>query len=886
VANEKTYVFIEPNALSSIAEYAGKLGSVQRINTASDFHTAGANDTVIVAGRIGNEIIGKLVGKTGETFDTKWLGEQGFCIKTLKGKVLVLGNTHNAVLYGLMELGDRIEDEGGKILRTNLDIKDRPVFLERAGEFRFRANNAGFWATEPHFLSQANTSLFLYDGFPELFPDKNTRRRYRAQVLANRKRLRQRIRHASQYGVRVYLFMYQPTLPGWATEPLFKHHPDTRPKRQPQWWHPFICPSSETSKRILYTKIRNLYRDIPDIGGITLNIGENEQSIVSCGCQKCESQSYRERLKEYLLLILKAMHESNPNAKIFLRPWGIIKHGLGSAENFRSLARELPKEICFITKVTVPPGGDYLWHDYFSPLINMPRMAIFGEHVSHPNMIQPCVAQLCYTAPKLKARLMKLADMGILGRPAVMATNPSEVLYEPSRLATHKLCWDPYTFEPDKFLVKWANKRFGQEAGPLVADALKDTYKITDAFTILKHNTNWFHMLNFVRGKKTHVYSASTVAEQTPDVAGVNKRTLIKVLSKFDIKEAIAIAENAEHKLDMAFKRRPNDVDLRRFWMMAKATSHLARFYKNYHYALVYNNLSEKTQSGNGTHYKTLAAKYIKEALLDKSGYVEWMHKLYPDFGRYFHNLKAKWGKRASIPRKETYILFGQMASVAQQCDNAYHRVVMEPLRAKEYPHILWHLANPHRKIGHKRYGPHTKDMFWSRISPGLIKRWKGEEFVVNLDDPDPLSQSLPAILSPWILPKLRIQFTADLNNGGMLVLRMVPLGPKAGRQMGMRKSILRVRLDGKDVSTLTDYVNNSLMEDNEFIRYVKLPVSSSRQKHEIELISEGDCSGSELYFLRLYTARKQDDYLPNNVKHEPNVFHEKLSPPLWSYEF
>ncbi|MCD4831391.1 MAG: hypothetical protein K8R02_06235 [Anaerohalosphaeraceae bacterium] len=879
----QTSVFLEQGTLKGAVETAGEIGRVQSLETA--LVTGDSANQIIIAGRLSNKYITPLVQASGLEVDTNWIGEQGFYIKSLEDdSILITADTHTGVLYGLMELRDRIEDDGRGVLKQKLNIKDRPVFDVRLGSAQKRANFTTFWATEPDGPSYKDATLFLYEGFPEIFPNDDVRTEHIQKVKARREKLKKAIAKAADYGARVYLFMYEPALPYWAKEPFIAAHPEVKVKRRDKWWEPFMCPCQQTSKRLLSVKMKNLFRDVPDIGGILLNIGEKNQSIFSCGCEKCQTQPYKDRLVEYLLLIRKAMLDGSgkdPNAdpdapKIYLRPWSIVKHGLGSKEEeFSTLAEILPKDICFWSKVTVPPGGDYLWNDHFSPFVNMPRMETFGWDTHHPNLSLPCPAQLCYTGPKLKARAMKLAKLGMRGQAPCRKPKKDEVLYEPSRLATSKIAWDPFRFDPDKFLLEWAEKRFGKEASPYVADALKDTYKITDAFTILPTNTNWFHLMNFVPDKKTHCYSGTNSAKQTKDIANTNKQTLKKVLSKFELAEEVKIAESAEENLAKALTINPENKALKRFWMMSKATVGLTKFYHHYHFALVYNNASKTVNGRDSRKYYELAAGHIKKAVPEMEAYLAWMYKIHPKFLTFFD---------VDTNPFVGYI-FGQLASVSQQCQNAYNRLVMEPLRAEKYPYLLWEAENADKKIGYKRYAPWPVETRWKSIHSKLLEKWNSQEFIFDANAGADKPQSLPAIISPDILPKLRVKFSGDLSSGGMLVLRFVPLGPKGRVGARPRKSLLKISLNGQDITTLDDIATNDTMEDNEYIRYVELPATDKAGKHELTFVSMPDCTGTEIYFMRLYTPKEQKIY-----KHKShtslNLFEEKLDTPLWSFEY
>ncbi|MDD5458046.1 MAG: hypothetical protein PHF37_01435 [Phycisphaerae bacterium] len=882
-AKAEILVFIEAGVIKGIEKTAAEIGSIHNLAESASIGKTG--DIIIVAGRFGSSYITPIAETSRLEVQKDELGKQGFYIKTLEnGTILITANTDTGILYGLMELRDRIEEDGQQILKEKFDYKDRPIFEVRIGDVKRRANFTTFWADE------RTTPLYSYEDSPEIFGnDEVFRRQYIEKVKANREKLKRAISDAQAYGAKTYLFMFQPTLPPKMHENFIAAHPEVKFARQEKEWHPFICPSNQVSKDLLYMKMRDLFRDVSGINGLVLCFGEGWQSIFSCGCQKCESQPYEQRLIEYLMLIRKAIHESTPDAIIYLRPWQIVDHGFdGDSKKFTVLSGKLPEDIRFWSKITVPPGGDYLWNDQFNPYIKMPRMETFGWHIYHPNMNQPCVAQLCYTAPKLKARAVKLAALGLKGQSQCQSPDDdNDLLYEPSRLAGLKIAWNPYRFDSNEFLLKWAQRRFGEEAGVHVAAALKDTYRITDAFTILPTNTNWFHMLNFVKGKKTHCYSRGMAAQQNKEVADVTEGTIETVLSKFRLAEEIRIAEDAEKNLTKAMPLKPEDNVLKRFWMMGKATAALTRFYHNYHFALIYNNVSE-TAGARSQAYHKLAVQHIEKAVPDMEAYIDWMHKIHPEFSGYFEKIETSWTGN-TFPKFVPYI-FGQLATVSQQCWNGYNRIVMESLRSEKFPYLLLELQNPHKKIGYKRYAPWPWEMKWENIYPELLRKWKGDEFVLDLAGN---SQDLPAVLSPWILPKLRIKFQADLSGGAMLVLRYVPLGGKARSdaesEESMRKSILKLSLDDKPVKTLIDIATDDTIEDSEFIRYVQLlpvQVLPDTAVHELSIESLPGCTGAELYSARIYTRVPQKIYIQNPDTTSPYDREKAAGSTLWGYEY
>ncbi|MCD4831151.1 MAG: hypothetical protein K8R02_05000 [Anaerohalosphaeraceae bacterium] len=795
--------------------------------------------------------------------DEAWLGSEGFIIGNHDDDKVVTAVENAGVLYGLMELRDLITDEGYSVLNGDIDIMDRPVFSKRLGELCRRANFELFWASE-----KSTTPIFRYDDNPEIFDDVSSSYKadYLADVEANRDDLRDAIDKGADYGVKIYISTFQPSMPEFGIDAFIDENPECEPSRQTQEWHPAICPSRSASKDMLYDKIKELFEDVDDLGGMVLCMGEGWQSIYSCGCSSCGSESsvtlYRNRLVEYIGIIRDAMLDgsgksaSHPDApKVYLRPWQIVEHGLGdNTANFISLPSYLPSDVHYYSKITSPPGSDYLWSDIWNPYLNMPRMLTFGWNICHPHTTEPCLAQLCYTAQKFKNRAVTLANLGsVIGGPRVYGPS-ADILYEPGRLASQKIAWDPYSFDPIEYLENWATEKFGSSAGSNVADALEDTYKITDAFvTLYPENTHWFHMLNFDRDNDVHCWARANDMTQTSAVKNVSTSTLSSVLSDFNITEARTIADNAMAKLALAKTALPSNDDVGKLWRMAHATEALTDFYRKYHYALVYNNLYENTGTQS---YRTTAKTWISSADSDMRLYVDDMYLLYPEIDEHFNNINDSFQKDQTSPKSMAYV-FGQMSSLHQQCQNGYHRLVMKDLQTSQYPNKQWQVYNTDPEIGYDRYSPWSSDGDWENIYDDLMTEWQASSYTMNASNGD----DLPAIISPWILPTLYINFTADLSDGGMLVIKFVPLGGK-NRNKGsmMRRSIQKIYIDDTYVKTLTDIGTDDTREDGDYTRYIELPAKGTgSQSHQLKIRSKPDtnpeCLGTEYYWMKLYTA-------------------------------
>ena len=141
-------VYTESAALMGIREIAAKIGQVHGL---SELPATKGPGRCIVAGRLTNAHVAGLVRSSKLVVDAEWVGDQGFIIRAIAGPepatILVVGNTHAGVLYGLMELAERIQEEGAATLDSKLDVRDRPVFQFRLGDPKIRrASPATHWS--------------------------------------------------------------------------------------------------------------------------------------------------------------------------------------------------------------------------------------------------------------------------------------------------------------------------------------------------------------------------------------------------------------------------------------------------------------------------------------------------------------------------------------------------------------------------------------------------------------------------------------------------------------------------------------------------------------------------------------------------------------------
>jgi hypothetical protein len=538
---------------------------------------------------------------------------------------------------------------------------------------------------------------------------------------------------------------------------------------------------------------------------------------------------------------------------------------------FKGLADKLPEDVMFIGRLTSPPTFDSSWQERYTPILGMKRFLTWKWHGYHPNSSIPWRTHLLYDGPKYKQRAMTLADLGQLGL-ANGGYQNNDPCTELSMLAAKKIAWDPYRFDPTAYLSEWAEKKFGAKAGKHVTNALKDSWKVIDAFVFFERPTQTCHIMNFVPRQNSGFYRIGCVGKQPAAVANVTQKTLPDLLKRFDIKEAVDIAQSAEVELDKAHELRPNDKYLKKLWMLGKATPGLAKFWRGHHLSIIYNNMSAQSKGKEKKRYSELARSYSQESMEGAKKYLHWLYELYPLTKKAFDmgNGVVGW-KGAFTPPSgptictPTFYAHGRMASVFHQAQNGYNRLVMEDRRKKHHPYLLWQLNNTQPKIDFKNGAKLSVPLRWVNLLPALQKKWGRPKYDIDLDQTS--SSELPTLISPYIMPSLNIQFSGNLKDGGMLALKHRPLG---GWETP-RDAEFDIAVDGKKIGVIHDLACRDAIRfpEVDFIRYLEIPPLNGT-RHKLT-ISASRGYGSELYFLRLYTPVKETRYPTAGI--EPNPF-------------
>ena len=834
--------FIQDGLLEGVNIEAAKLGDTMPI---AEFRqkTKDYSCSVIV-GKSNEPHIAALLKKQKVTVDNDWLGEQGYQVvvseRTGGRDIVVTAATETGVLYGLIGLRLRAEKANlDNITQWETSYRDRPVFRYRNGQGSLRGNMNWSQVTR-----ESNTgirdgtperNIFRYEQYPEVFVDEQFKKDYLELVEENEGDLRKRLADAKKYGEKIYYFTYQPTLAAWAREGFFSAHPEAKPvdTTPVKKW---LCPSADISKKLTYDKWHSLFKRFPDSGGVILTISAGDSGGLHCDCEKCSKYPMHQRVVDYIKIIRSAIQSVNPKAVVMVRAWRL-------PTDVFELAEELPDDIIYRSKLTCPPGNDYLWTDNFCRYVNegLPRFIASGVCTWTTDSPSDNIPFLCYTGPKQKERGVKLAEKGCEGawtepyEPYADYTDPEDILRQPSRAARIECGWDPYAFDPDEYLHSWAVKRFGAEVGIHVFNAFKETNLIADSFILEPNVTNTLHMYVY-QGCSGAGYAGATNSPE--DLLLATSKDIDRFRDKFEIPRSIEIAIQARDELLEAAKLAPDNTDIQIYLTMAKDTVHLTKMWQNYHLSLLYKCVEKNTQDhSQAQRYKALARSYAVMAYEQLPGYLEHYLKIYPHLVNGDQFLK----------HPGLYNAF-----ITQQVNNAYHQAVLRPACEKSFPVIR------------------------SRVSSKQVST-DGSSYIVNLNEKDSF---VPERLSREGLKHLTLNFKGDLSKGGMLHFIYSPYCKKEEflssppNRYGGASAYLEFTLNGRKLTSTFDF--RTRHSNYKLSRYIELPkTSGSSHSIEISLVNGHAAQFQRMY---IYGPAGSEKITPTN---EVVPFTEDFSKPV-----
>jgi hypothetical protein len=491
-----------------------------------------------------------------------------------------------------------------------------------------------------------------------------------------------------------------------------------------------------------------------------------------------------------------------------------------------TLPKDLPDDVYFFSKITCPPGNDNIWNDHFCRYLELgvPRFITWGS--CGANTDGPGVPFLLYTGRKQKARAVKIVEKGCVGAwnggvdPNSRPEIAQDILLLPSRAARVECGWDPYAFDGDEFLLRWADRRFGKAAGQHVYNALKDTKLIADAFTsIAPLRTNIFHMFVYP-GCHGAGYGGATPLQWYPlakKLLAAGPADIQSLKKKLEIARPIQVARTAVNELESAAKLSPKNKEIQVYLTMAKVTVCLTQMWRDYHLSLLYKCVeNNSTDPAEKAKYAALARKHAEAAYKLLPQYLENYLKIFPYLleGPYYHKHPGLYN-----------------AFIVQQVTNAYHQTVFRPQRKKLYP------------------------VTRSRLEAKQIKT-PGPSYLVDINKPDAAAVKM---LSRKGVNSMVLQFDGDLSAGGMLYFVYGPYADGMWYEIFEPYDLVRkdryngayakleIKLDGRPIATICDFMTRHSRCN--LMRYVPLPPTAG-QSHKIEISLAG---GKAAQFRRFY---------------------------------
>ena len=816
-----TGLFLQDGLIEGVKIEAAKLGQTMPM---AEFERQAKNySCLVITGKSSEPHIAALLKENQIVVDKDWLGEQGYQVAVFgpeKHKhILITATTDIGVLYGVIGLRLKMDKLAVDDLSDwNTSYRDRPVFKYRNGKGWLRGN----WQTS-QATREPMHDIFLYEDYPEIFPDEEFKNQYLERVAKTEKKLRKQLTEAEKYGTKVFFFTYQPTITSWGRKNFFKAHPEAKAVYDGRH-KVFLCPSAEISKKFTYSKWQSLFKRFPTAAGVLLCMCSGDGAGPYCGCEKCKDYPMHQRVIDYVMIVRDAIQSVNPEAVVVVRSWGL-------PTDMVKLAKDLPDDVYYYSKLTCPPGNDYLWQDHFCRYLEagVPRLVVGGTCTWNTDSPADNAPFLCYTGPKQKARAVRIADRGVVGQWAPPAdahsvpVNAEDILRLPSRAARLECAWDPYTFDPKEFLQHWATRRFGKDVGQCVYNAFKDTHLIADAFTaIAPKQTNIYHMFTYPDCRGAGYGGAVALSEKYPPA----KKLLLarpadveQLKKQFEIAGPIEIALHAQRELNKAVKLAPENKEIQTYLTMANVTACLTQMWQDYHFSLLYRCVEKNSANpAEAELYAALAKKHAEAAHNQIDGYLKNYLKIYP-----------------GLLNKPYYLKHPGLynAFIVQQVNNAYHQAVLKPQYEKLFPVIRSRIAAV-EKPAETAAASDVVDI--TQPNAAVIKR-------LHRDGPQ----------------STVLEFDADLSAGGTLYLVyqlyakgmwchiFSPYDEESENRYNGAYANLKITLDGKKIATLKDFMTRNCRCN--LLRYVKLP-ASSEQSHKLE-ISLVD--GNAVQFQRLY---------------------------------
>jgi len=313
-------------------------------------------------------------------------------------------------------------------------------------------------------------------------------------------KLRRTVAQCLRYGIRTYIFTIEPR--AWGNQPpyyfdinVLDHYPELGGVRRGNLV--YFCPSSKTAQQYLYQIVNNIFKAVPDLGGI-INVSYDERETTCLNslpedapfkgqidCPRCSKKAPWEILYASLSAMERGMHDAAPKAELI--SW--LYMGVGNlADWVYEIPAHTPKgvilQLQFETGVTKTVfgkklvGGDY-WLSTPGPSEEFERQAKIarenGTQVSAK--IQTGTSHEVSTIPFVPVPSMIYRKFSAMHRLEVSHTMLGWYFGNypgPMIRASGELSFDPFPKDEDTFLHQLASIDWKEDDVSRVVEAWKN----------------------------------------------------------------------------------------------------------------------------------------------------------------------------------------------------------------------------------------------------------------------------------------------------------------------------------------------------------------------------------------------------------------------------
>jgi hypothetical protein len=280
----------------------------------------------------------------------EFAAEESYAIESGPGEITVRAGTEPGFWQGLIYLEKRMEFERAPVL-PELSLTNRPAIsprIHRSFFSPFRVDDIdpevdpyreemlcrlAHYSVNGIWMRALLRRVVPSNVFPEFGRDSD-------RLLA---RLNDLAERAAPYGIKIYLYMTEPRALS-ADSPFWKNHPDLRgaPGTNMESGEEFaLCSSTPRVQEFLRDSTRELFRRVPDLGGLILITASEYHShcwshVDAYGsdidfdgmqvpnrpdCPRCARRDPTEVVPEIVNLMEEGAHQASPEAKVVAWNW-------------------------------------------------------------------------------------------------------------------------------------------------------------------------------------------------------------------------------------------------------------------------------------------------------------------------------------------------------------------------------------------------------------------------------------------------------------------------------------------------------------------------------------------------------------------------------------